>query len=159
MPKSPYQTPTKQKRLRYRKSSRRYPRRLCLEREPGSASWVGVPAGRRGVRSPQQGCASCSEAPRAKRLGFLLAGRGAGSARPGGSLRHCSRLWGARESACQREFISGKSERRREAGVGGLQASTREGKGGNEQSYFTLFPKPHKNPHDDADDLPNPRRI
>lgn len=40
---------------------------------------------------------------------------------------------------------------------GGLQASTREGKVGNEQNFFTLFPKPHKTVPHVVDYLPNPR--
>lgn len=148
------------------------PKGLLQELEARAAPRV-VGSSRRGAgREPALRTRVQREAPaerRARSAGLRVQGAGCGSGfssraeEPGfpgaGWLVHCSHLRGARESACQREFISGKRETRCEAGVGGLQASTREGKGGNEQNYFALFPKPHKTAPDVVDDLLNPRRI
>lgn len=62
-------------------------------------------------------------------------------------------------SLVKRGFLSGKREPRCEAGVGGLQASTREEKGGIEKNDFTVSPTFHKTAHGDAGDLPNSRQI
>lgn len=138
VPKSPYQTPTKQK-------GRRTESQLgeSLRGFAGSGRWglrpeVGDPADAAGgsflARSPP--CAALQmrvlgRSPRGKQAWVSPRGRGAPAPPGPGGWLHCSRLWGAREPACQRGFISGKRDRPCKAGEGGLQASTREGNGRN----------------------------
>ena len=140
-------------------SNRGNPKGLGQEREVGAAPGVAGCRRRGRGQEPALRTRVSGEAPAESGSGFCSRAEEPSTAPAAGWLVHCSRLRGARESACQREFISGKGERSCEAGVGrgGLQASTREGKVGNEQNFFTLFPKPHKTVPHVVDYLPNPR--
>lgn len=161
VPQSPYQTPAKQKGPAQSKSAWRVPKRLWREQEVGTAprGWRSSGRGWGQLPRPERALPRAADArlgaqpPREAGSGFpsrALPG-------PGGWL-HCSRLRGAREPACPREFISGKRERHCAAGRGGRKR--RRGWGMREISGTRplCFPEPHKTAHGAADDLPNPRR-
>lgn len=147
-----YQTPTDQPRLKYSESAGRTPRGFA-----GSArrdcALVGVPGAGQGQESAL-GTRVVVLSPRGKPLGFSA------PALPGPGLAALFPVFGsAGVSLVKGKFLSRKREPRFKTGVGGLQASTREGKRGIVRNYFTVFPKFHKTAHDDAGDLPNTWRI
>lgn len=97
----------------------------------GTAARVGVPGARRG-REPAPGTRVVGRSPRGKPPGLSARAEGPGSTRPGA---HCIVPgFGERGSELVKGTLPppGKGSRG-EAGVGGLQASTREGNGGTEQ--------------------------
>lgn len=154
------------KKTTYRKSIWRVPKGLCREREVATAP-RGWRSSRRGWgQLPRPEPAPCrttdarlgAQTPRKARLGFLLAGRGTPALPGPGGWLHCSRPWEVRESACQREFISGK--RRGTAKLEKVDCEHLRGRGMRKISGIIplSFPKPYKIAHGDPGDLPNPRR-
>lgn len=99
-------------------SNRGNPKGLGQEREVGAAPGVAGCRRRGRGQEPALRTRVSGEAPAESGSGFCSRAEEPSTAPAAGWLVHCSRLRGARESACQREFISGKGERSCEAGVG-----------------------------------------